>query len=270
MVDAMDPVLSLACAPALQVAGCGLFVSPGSGRHEERILDTWELVIVERGRLGIAVADRAYDLGKGGWLLLPAGIRHAGTREFAADLRFAWMHFRPVSGPGLDLPDHGHVADLAPVSALVRRLLDHQAAGPQNELILALHLQLILAELIAAPATNAPRTEVAARARKLIQLRHVEPDLDVALIARALGVSSDYLARQYRAAYGTTITAAIHQARIAEAKRLLALGNLTVETAAAAAGFRDAQWFRRLFQRYAGVSPRAWRRLHARGHVNRR
>ncbi len=46
------------------------------------------------------------------------------------------------------------------------------------------------------------------------------------------------------------------------------LGGGRIADVAQAAGFPDPQWLRRLLRRQHGISPRAWRRLHARVHVN--
>jgi AraC-like DNA-binding protein len=266
----METVWCLGLHPALTVEGCGIFVSPGSGRHEDRTLDNWELILVERGRLCLAVHDVDYDLGVGDWIIIPAGVRHYGTRDFPPMLRFAWMHFLPEPGHGLSVPYRGTLADPAPISALIRRLLDHRASPRRDPTIAALHLGLILAELAIPAVAESAKDELAARAHKLIRLRFPESHLTPAVIAKALGVSTDHLGRCFRAAFGIPVLVAINTARVQEAKRLLAVGSLSVAEAAKAAGFKDAQWCRRLFQRDTGVSPRAWRRLHARGHVNRR
>ena len=266
----METVWSLGLHPALLVEGCGVFVSPGTGRHADRTLDNWELILVERGHLYLTIEDVDHDLGVGDWAIIPAGVRHFGTRDFPPMLRFAWMHFLPEPGHGLSVPYRGKLADPAPISALIRRLLDHLASPRRDPLIAALHLGLVLAELAMPAVAETATSELAARAHKLIQLRFPESHLTPAVMAKALGVSTDHLGRCFRAAYGISVLAAINTARVQEAKRLLAVGSLSVAEAAKAAGFKDAQWCRRLFQRDTGVSPRAWRRLHARGHVNRR
>lgn len=264
----MKPICTLATNPGLEVNSCGIFVSPGQGRHPERTIDTWEIILVERGRLGIAVGDTVHDLGPGEWVVLPAGLPHRGTADYPRDLRFAWLHFRPRLGRGLTLAASGRLSDPAPVAALLRRLLDHQASLQSDPLVLGLHLALILAELAAAPPPLPAAAQLAARALRTLRARFREPTLTTAAVARALGVSSDHLGRSFRKAYGGTVLNAINRLRLGEAKRLLVLGGIGIADAARSAGFRDPQWLRRLLQRSVGIGPRDWRRLHARVHVN--
>lgn len=267
-LNSMKPICGLATDPGLEVSSCGVFVSPGFGRHPARSIDSWEVILVERGRLGIAVGDRAADLGPGEWILLPAGVEHHGTADYPRDLRFAWLHFQPRPGRGLVLPPGGRLADPAPVAALLRRLLDHQASPRPDPLVAGLHLALILAELAAAPPAEPAVDELAARAMRAVRARFREPALSTAAVARALGVGADHLGRCFRRGYGITVLAAINRCRLAEAKRLLALGGIRIDDAARSAGFRDPQWLRRLLRRSDGIGPRAWRRLHARVHIN--
>ncbi len=89
----MNPILSLAVRPGVAPLHAGLFVSPGWGRHPDRMADSWEIIVVERGRLGLAVGEVDHDLGPGDWVLMPKGVRHRGTRDYPRDLRFAWLHF---------------------------------------------------------------------------------------------------------------------------------------------------------------------------------
>lgn len=264
----MKPICQLATDPGLEVASCGVFVCPGLGRHPDRVLDSWEVILVERGRLGIAVGGAAHDLGPGQWVLLPAGVPHGGTADYPRDLRFAWLHFRPRAGAGLALPGSGTVHDPAPVSALIRRLLDHRASPRPDPQVAGLHLALILAELAAAPPPQPAVDELAARAMRALRARFREPELSTALVARTLGVGADHLGRCFRRAYGVSVLDAINRCRLDEAKRLLVLGGIRIADAAAAAGFRDPQWLRRLLRRSDGVGPKAWRRMHARIHVN--
>ena len=51
---------------------------------------------------------------------------------------------------------------------------------------------------------------------------------------------------------------------------MLQEGGLSLKEVARLCGFADAGYFRRVFHRGTGVSPSAYRRLHARVHVNTR
>ena len=209
MKKRMIPIIRLAARPGLRADSAGVFVSPGSGRHPDRVLDSWELIVVERGRLGLAVGETAHDLAAGEWLLLPARVPHRGTAPYPRDLRFLWLHFHPERARhgALALPAHGRLDDLSAIAALARRLIDHQAATPRTPLVEDLLLALVLAEIASAPppALDAAQ-DLAARAQRIVRARFRDR-LSTARVAAALGVSADHLGRCFRRAYGHPLTA---------------------------------------------------------------
>jgi AraC-like DNA-binding protein len=266
----MIPIsLRLATRPGLRASDAGVFVSPGHGRHPDRVIDSWELIVVERGRLGLAVDEASHELGAGDWVLMPAGVRHRGTAPYPRDLRFVWLHFHPDTARDgrLALPAHGRLEDPGAISGLARRLIDHRAAAERAPLVEELLLALVLAEIAAAPPALDAAQDLAARAQRLVRARFRE-DISTNEVASALGVSADHLGRCFRRAYKRTVVDAINQERLREARRLMLLGGGKITDVARSAGFPDAQWFRRLFTRAEGVSPLRWRRLHARVHTN--
>lgn len=69
------------------------------------------------------------------------------------------------------------------------------------------------------------------------------------------------LKRRFRAATGSTLIEYIQGLRVEEAKRLLESGDLPVDEIAAAVGYEDNSFFRRLFKRLTGLTPGQYRRL---------
>ena len=75
----------------------GLFVSPGYGRHPDRVIDSWELIQVRTGVLHIEENGVEYHVGPGESLLMPPKRRHRGLSEHPEELSFYWVHFGSVS-----------------------------------------------------------------------------------------------------------------------------------------------------------------------------
>ncbi len=69
------------------------------------------------------------------------------------------------------------------------------------------------------------------------------------------------LKRRFKAATGVAILDYVQNLRLEEAKRLLESSDEPVEEIAAATGYEDASFFRRLFKRRTGISPGRYRRV---------
>ena len=80
--------------------------------------------------------------------------------------------------------------------------------------------------------------------------------------------NADYLGRVYRQAFGRTLTDAIHLRRFRQAQSLLLESDANISEIAAECGYDDVGYFRRIYKRFEGMPPSAYRKLHSRVHVN--
>ena len=78
--------------------------------------------------------------------------------------------------------------------------------------------------------------------------------------AERIGVTPGYLTEAIKTATGRTPSQLIREARVHEAKRLLARTDLSVRQIAARTGFADSAYFCRFFRRETGLSPGDFRR----------
>ncbi len=78
-------------------------------------------------------------------------------------------------------------------------------------------------------------------------------------VARALHISPYYLSHLFRERVGGTFTERLTELRLGEAKRLLAGTDLLVAEVAERVGYRDANYFCRVFRKREGQTPRAYR-----------
>ncbi len=96
--------------------------------------------------------------------------------------------------------------------------------------------------------------------------RHfADPDLSVAGLAAACGISESYLRRLFRRQFGTSPKEEILRQRIRYAKTLLSSGQFPVREVSEMCGFREPCQFSREFARQTGLPPRAYRRERLRG-----
>lgn len=78
-------------------------------------------------------------------------------------------------------------------------------------------------------------------------------------VARQAGMSSRTLVRRFKAATGHLPGEYLQMIRVAAARQLLEDGERSVQRAAAMVGYEDTAYFRRVFKRFSGLTPAAYR-----------
>jgi transcriptional regulator GlxA family with amidase domain len=151
-----------------------------------------------------------------------------------------------------------HIADLTAQAAGPRGALAQAAASAALQ-----ELLLLLAAIAAEPQPPNRPTRAAAALEQLLGVLHEDlaRKLDVPDLAQGVGLSQNYLARQFRRRFGATIQRYVLARRIEAARHLLAVTNLPVGRIAARVGLPDAQHFNKQFRRLTGLSPTAARHV---------
>jgi len=247
----------------------GRFISAGMGRHPTRVIDSWELIVVEHGRLTMFEDDRNYAVEPGQALVLRPGRRHGGVGDYPSGLSFFWLHFR-LAQPVADsvLPTWSSCPEQ--MLGWCRDFLALQTAGLLLPYGGALLLLLMLQALGGPAMTPAPDGgRLAADALKYVKLHFREP-IATADIADALQCNPDYLGRVFRRAYGITPVDCLNRERLGYAGELLLDTAMNVNEIAEASGYRDPAYFRRRFREKNGMTPLRYRRLYGKIHINTR
>ena len=91
--------------------------------------------------------------------------------------------------------------------------------------------------------------------------RFREP-LSIQEIVRGTGLNPEYAMRLFRDRWGVTLWTFLLQQRIAEARRLLLLGDAPIIEIAFACGFQSLGWFYHAFKRQCQCSPGSYRKKH--------
>lgn len=84
-------------------------------------------------------------------------------------------------------------------------------------------------------------------------------DLSLSALSRAQGVSPSYLSALFRRETGQTLTDFVNSRRIRLAMQLLKTTSLQIQTVAQHCGILDIHYFSRIFKKYAGMTPKAYR-----------
>ncbi|MDI3530610.1 MAG: hypothetical protein PWP60_459 [Candidatus Atribacteria bacterium] len=265
----------------------GLFVSRGIGQHPDRVIDSYELIFVTSGRLGIEEEGRSFILNPNHYLVLWPQKRHRGILPFEPDLRFYWIHFRVTSKEKLlhlsknhsfFIHKQGRIKHPEPLIELFHRFLTLQETEKSFSISKNLVLLLIFCEIFKqyesslimgqhGEKISSSNGILAKWVEQYVRLRFREP-ISTSTIAKELGYNPDYLERKYKEAYGKTITQFIREYRLRRACRLLLESNLTIKEIAFASGFKDVNYFRKLFKQEKGITPTSYRKLYGKIHVN--
>ena len=270
---AAPSVLQLPVRRPVRAQNAGLFVSHGVGLHPDRVIDSFELILVRSGAVAVEEEGREFEVSEGETLLFWPARRHRGTAAYAPELRFYWVHFTlersAIEEDFLSIAQHARPRRPEVIADLFHRFMADQEAGDLNPVSANYLLMLMLVEAATerGPAGGGADALLAARAEAFIAA-NFHRNLGTAEVARQLGFNPDYLERVFRRERGATITEHIHRSRIREARTLLRDSVLNVSQVAAACGFSDDVYFRRLFKRHTGLTPVQFRRLHVRTHIN--
>ncbi len=279
MSDELYGTNCLRLSETLKFEACnaGLFVSPARGIHPERVIDSYELILVRTGTLVLGEGTTVFALEQGDTLVLWPGRVHRGVAPYAPNTSFYWVHFYlgPKLLQGVDgaasIPQHCRLPEPLRLTELFLRFLDDQERHRLEKDYASTLVKLMLLEIA---LQNSPHfsaemrsQNLAIQAQTLITRSFREP-LSTSLIARKLHRNPDYLGRIYRQTYGCNPTEGIHRARMKHAKNLLLLTSMNVDEIAVACGYEDSDYFRKVFRRFFDMQPRRFRALHVKQHLN--
>ncbi len=264
--------IPFAACGAVEALNGGLFVSPGFGIHPQRVIDSFELIFVTRGRLDMFEEDRHFHLERNQALLLCPGRRHGGLAPYAPDVNFFWVHFRarkPAAGDvAVAVPRVTTVRDPEALGDLFRRFISDQESGILDALDASHLVALMLCMIGEDGAAREEPPSLAVATQRFIEENYSRP-ITTSSIARALGFNPDYMERVFRSHWKVSVTAALHQKRISMARASLNdEPGKNVNEIAFECGYTDPGYFRRMFKRLSGLTPREFRTLYSRTHIN--
>jgi AraC family transcriptional regulator, L-rhamnose operon regulatory protein RhaS len=252
--------------------------------------DYYEICLVSRGRAEHATRHYCKPLQPGSVLVVPPGEVHAlrSVRRLEVinlyylaewllfDLRSLWEQSdvvplflsAPLFRSRIPRPIPQCLLPEPTLAACLRELADLQAelAGARPSIVFLksslLKLFTILSRAFAAqdPPEKTPfRPEVAATLESIERCLAENTRPAIATLARSVHLSEDHLGKLFRHATGRTINDYYQQRRVHTACNLLLSPATPMADILFSLGYADAPHFCRMFKRYTGDSPRAWR-----------
>ncbi|MGO4694471.1 helix-turn-helix domain-containing protein [Paenibacillus sp. 2TAB26] len=89
---------------------------------------------------------------------------------------------------------------------------------------------------------------------------HLYGDITLERLAESANLSPNYLSSLFKKEVGLTISEYVQRERIEEAKRLLTLTDYPITDIAAWLNFNDQSYFNKVFKKWNGMSPKAYRK----------
>jgi AraC-like DNA-binding protein len=233
--------------------------------------DHFQMILVLAGTGSFQLGAQRFDLGGGVFLLLKPGVVHglSATSEVrTVDVKFHVQRAR-LRRLLLAAPDW-----IVCEPSLFQPLFEHiRREGEEKGLFYRSMCSLFLTQLLLSYLRQARRPQsllnveassatsadpLVHEANQIIRGRLAEP-LSVLDVARALGCGERCLRTRLQAALGISPLQQIQRLRIEKAKQLIQDSDCELKEVAAQAGFRTIQHFTRVFSRFEGMPPGAWR-----------
>ena len=107
---------------------------------------------------------------------------------------------------------------------------------------------------------SAHADSVVRQAEDWLRTHFREPHAVAGVVAEC-GIAERSLKRRFAAATGSTVIGYMQNLRIEEAKRLLESGDTALDDVAAAVGYENPAFFRKLFKRCTGLTAGNYRRM---------
>lgn len=238
-----------------------------------------ELLFVLAGRVcTVMPGRRRFSTGPGGIVLIPPGTRHRDEFDPQTGLSVFMITFRWRDAsayfsllPCLDGLAAGDASVRHDVKILMARMRALLHSGTESDRLLAraclldLLLTVLHAQLRRRTAGSRRDNGAGQRRRRLMLMarryldEHYAEEISLEIIAGKLGISPFYLSHLFSQESDFSLSAYLAELRMRQAERLLLTGRYSIKEAACAVGFRDGNYFAKVFRRHFGMTPGAVR-----------
>lgn len=275
----------------VQFSSSGNLISEDGFMHPNRNIDTFVLIVVQKGVLHISQDGSEYHLGSNEFMLLFPNRPHFGTRPSEGPLSYYWAHFY-ITDPAVQISDTYeppyvplHSAEaLSPTGDRIALAEHGTLPFPGHSRLLFLQLMdlarreryqatckchymtsLLLIEVSeeVLQLHNIKEQEIPPRLMECVDWiqRNYHKPLTLEKIAGRFAYNPAYLTSLFSAHMGESIIGYTNRVRISAAKIMLADHALTIKTIADQCGFKDTKYFYRVFKKYEQTTPGEYRKV---------
>ncbi len=245
------------------VRSCGHFILIPPDREVRRVTDFAEIFWCLSGRGVFRKDNREYILKeKQVWYYPPGFIHDFYPKEPA--FHYRWL---AIEGPsaGRLFEDLGirpgiSSAGTCPEHLFSSIMLDARSHERENHIRALASALAILMQIVAGDSKNLPQESPSSAAKSIIDANFGNPDLNVENIAELLHIHRVSLSRIFARDFRTGISNYLISCRIRHAIELLLESDLRLKEIAIACGFRNSEYFSRVFSKMMGMTPGIFRK----------
>lgn len=251
----------------IQYLSSGKFRSEGEWIHPKRVIDSNEIIFVQKGTVFICEENNRYELKENDILILEKEKEHYGY-ETSSDVSFYWLHF--LYSDFQKLPKIINVTSPLSLTTLFTQLLHFTNTPGYSKNCGDMLCGLILEEIKF--LSNPTSKKVKKLASNLKEWAKVNSDklITVKNAGNEFSYSEDYLNRIFRQSYGISLKKYITDQKLEKAKILLQTTLYTVKQIALILGYKDENLFIKFFIYHEKITPTAYRNIYTNTHTNKK
>lgn len=288
-----------------QFISCGNLLNEDGFVHIRRTLDCFVLICVQKGCLYIRQDERNYEVRSNQFILLLPGKTHYGYKPSSGFLSYLWVHFHLehptyttespniISQPYLNafntpfspyahridpsdefyfIPEYGSLPSIKRSILLFSQLLDTYKRGKYASVIhcyysLNTFLLEFSEEMYLEYTKKNTSTDLLENIIEWIR-RHYNENLTTSSVAEKFNYNPDYLSSLFKRHTGYPLLLYINLIRLNVAKDMLVHSSLSIKAISEECGFKDEKYFYRIFKKYNGTTPAAYRQSFCMKYVN--
>ena len=287
----------------LRYISCGNLIKENDFIHPKRNIDSFVLIVVDKGTLHITQNEHNYNIGPNQFLILYPHQNHAGAKPSEGFLSYYWVHFeladsadctfydfenlnRYISSWRMDpayahssdvyiMPECGQLSLTKKVNLLFRQLLDiSKNENPYSPYLSNYALSLLMMEisqefLDSFKVVNPYIPNNIIRITEWLKANYDKP-LTVQMIADEFNYNPDYLSSVFKKHTGYSLTQYINKTRISISKNILMNNDSSIKEVAYLCGFYDEKYYMKLFKKYEDMTPTQYREAFFRKKLNKK
>ena len=243
-------------------------------RLPPRKLQNSYVTLLTGGHGTVTMEDKVYLVGPGDLILFPEGILHSFEHPAGVSMEMINVHFHAKVYGLMDFLRLQGLEGVFHDAASLPESISHELARvfalkpPCYQVFMA---QLIKSLLLYVMYHFQSETSTGIAGLKqllklfpaleMIEQRLEDPDLKQSDLAAKLRISGVYLRKMFNGLFGESPVKFINHRRIERACKLLREADLPVKAVAEKSGFRDLQFFYRVFVQTTGTTPARYRNM---------